>query len=96
MDKEFITSRIVNFVHEYLKNEGIDEKIDGTTELIGGESAFDSNGLVELCIFLEDLSDDNHFQFDWTSDVAMSKSRSMFRSAETLAEEFLKQAEDQN
>ena len=52
-------------------------------------------GLVTLCIFLEDTSGDNDFEFDWTSDAAMSKSRSMFRSAEALAEEFIKQADDQ-
>ena len=33
------------------------------------------------------------FEFDWTSKTAMSKSRSMFRTIESLAEEFLYQKE---
>ena len=33
------------------------------------------------------------FEFDWTSEAAMSKSRSMFRSVAALAEEFSNQSE---
>jgi len=62
-------------------------------QLIGGESALDSMKLVELCITLEDIADDNGFEFDWTSEAAMSKSRSMFRTVLSLSEEFSKQSE---
>jgi hypothetical protein len=42
---------------------------------------------------LEDKASDLGFEFDWTSDAAMSKSRSMFRTAGALAAEFLSQME---
>ena len=62
-------------------------------QLIGGESLLDSMKLVEVCLALEDLADEHEFEFDWTSEVAMSKSRSMFRSVAALAEEFANQSE---
>jgi len=67
------------------------EVSDGT-QLIGGEALLDSMKLVEVCLSLEDAADEKGFEFDWTSDSAMSKSRSMFRTVEALAEEFLVQS----
>jgi len=61
------------------------------TPLIGDGSVMDSMKLVELCLKLEDMAVDIGFEFDWTSDAAMSASRSMFRTAGALAEEFLSQ-----
>jgi len=61
--------------------------------LIGSDSVLDSMKLVELCLALEDKAADLGFEFDWTSDAAMSKSRSMFRTAGALAVEFLSQME---
>ena len=60
--------------------------------LIGGESLLDSLKLVEVCLALEDLADEYEFEFDWTSEAAMSKSRSMFRSVAALSEEFYNQS----
>ena len=62
-------------------------------QLIGNQALLDSMKLVELCLALEDLADDYGFEFDWTSEAAMSKSRSMFRSVGALAEEFANQSE---
>ena len=76
----------------------ISEVLEGKVEishdmqLIGEEPLLDSMKLVEVCLFLEDVADDNGFEFDWTSEAAMSKSRSMFRSVSSLAEEFLNQS----
>jgi acyl carrier protein len=64
------------------------------TPLIGGESLLDSMKLVELCLALEDKATELDFEFDWTSDDAMSKSRSMFRTAGSLATEFFNQMEN--
>jgi hypothetical protein len=61
--------------------------------LIGSESALDSMKLVELCLVLEDKAIEIGFDFDWTSDTAMSRSRSMFRTAGSLAYEFISQME---
>jgi acyl carrier protein len=68
-------------------------KITEDMQLIGGESLLDSMKLVEMCLTLEDLADEHGFEFDWTSETAMSKSRSMFRSVAALAEEFASQSE---
>ena len=56
-----------------------------------GSGALTSMKLVELCLSLEDLARDGGFEFDWTSEAAMSKARSMFRSAGSLADEFIAQ-----
>ena len=63
------------------------------TPLIGGESVLDSMRLVELCLMLEDRASELGFEFDWTSEAAMSRSRSMFRTAGSLANEFCNQME---
>ena len=61
--------------------------------LIGGSSLLDSMKLVELCLALEDMATELGFEFDWTSDSAMSRSRSMFRTAGSLVYEFASQME---
>ena len=76
-------------------NGALEGKVEITDEmqLIGGESLLDSMKLVEVCLELEDLADEHGFEFDWTSEAAMSKSRGMFRSVAALAEEFTLQSE---
>jgi len=70
-------------------------KVSGDTPLIGDGAFLDSMKLIELCISLEDMATDLAFEFDWTSDTAMSKSSSMFRTAGSLATEFIAQMESQ-
>ncbi len=82
--KEIVISAITNAL------EG-DAEVTENMQLIGGESLLDSMNLVEVCLALEDLADEHGFEFDWTSEAAMSKSRSMFRSVAALAEEFANQ-----
>ena len=76
-------------------NDALEGKAEITEEmqLIGGETLLDSMKLVEVCLALEDLADEHGFEFDWTSEATMSKSRSMFRSVAALAEEFASQSE---
>ena len=76
-------------------NDTLEKKVEVTEnmQLIGGESLLDSMSLVQVCLALEDLSDEHGFDFDWTSEAAMSKSRSMFRNIAALAEEFANQSE---
>ena len=75
-------------------NDALDGKVEISEEmqLIGGDSLLDSMKLVEVCLALEDLADEHGFEFDWTSEAAMSKSRSMFRSVAALAQEFQNQS----
>ncbi len=76
-------------------NDALEYKVKVTEDmqLIGGDSLLDSMRLVEVCLALEDLADEHGFEFDWTSEAAMSKSRSMFRNVAALAEEFANQSE---
>tara|TARA_E500000331_G_scaffold324059_1_gene340046 strand:+ start:125 stop:406 length:282 start_codon:yes stop_codon:yes gene_type:complete len=69
-----------------------DVKPSEQMNLIGKEASLDSMKLVELCLALEDKATDLEFEFDWTSEAAMSKSKSLFRTAGTLAEEFYEQS----
>ena len=92
-----------NVIHTWSRREKAEEvmnllvcnkaEITEDMQLIGGESLLDSMKLVEVCLALEDLADEHEFEFDWTSEAAMSKSRSMFRSVGALAEEFANQSE---
>ena len=68
------------------------EEVSDAMQLIGGDSLLDSMKLVEVCLALEDLAEEHGFDFDWTSETAMSKSRSMFRTVSSLAEEFSNQS----
>ena len=66
-------------------------KVKDNTKLIGNESFLDSNALVVLCVDLEEYAMKLNFEFNWTSDKAMSKSLSFFRTAKSLTKEFIKQ-----
>tara|TARA_B100000963_G_C22624843_1_gene671801 strand:- start:2814 stop:3089 length:276 start_codon:yes stop_codon:yes gene_type:complete len=90
MDIDQSKKIIISAITEALEGK---VEVSEEMELIGGDSLLDSMKLVEVCLMLEDLADDNGFEFDWTSDSAMSKSRSMFRSVSALAEEFANQSE---
>ena len=76
-------------------SEITDGEVDPTDDmnLIGKEASLDSMKLVELCLALEDKAGDLDFEFDWTSEAAMSRSRSLFRTVASLAEEFLAQSQ---
>lgn len=78
-------------ISQLLENESL--TVTDDMPLIGGESVLDSMKLVELCLALEDKAAEMGFEFDWTSDAAMSRSRSMFRTAGSLASEFISQME---
>ena len=67
-------------------SDGLSELTKDTT-LIGENSPLDSMGLVSLCIRLEEIAEEDGFEFDWTGET-LSKSKSIFSSIETLAKEF--------
>ena len=58
-------------------NDALESKAEITEDmqLIGGESLLDSMKLIEVCLALEDLADEHGFEFDWTTETAMSRSR---------------------
>ena len=86
-----VKSEVFSQISQLLENKSL--TVTDDMPLIGGESVLDSMKLVELCLALEDKAADIGFAFDWTSDDAMSRSRSMFRTAGSLASEFISQME---
>lgn len=76
----------------------IDEEvdIDPQSSLIGGDSLIDSMGLVQICLALEERSQSEGFSFDWTSEKAMSSLNSIFKTLETLTEEYNRQLTESN
>ena len=71
-----------------------DIDIQPNDPLIGGDSLIDSMVLVQMCIALEEKSHEEGFSFDWTSEKAMSTINSVFRSPQTLVDEFNHQLEE--
>jgi acyl carrier protein len=80
---------VIRHVHALVKDKSL--VVTAETPLIGDLRVLDSLGLVELCLKLEDEASTLGFEFDWTSESAMSRSRSMFRTVATLTEEFQSQ-----
>ena len=90
MNTEQAKEIVIRSINDALEGKA---EISEDMQLIGGEALLDSMKLVEVCLALEDLADEHGFEFDWTSDAAMSKSRGMFRSVSALSEEFASQSE---
>jgi acyl carrier protein len=88
---ELLKNQVFHQISQLLEDKSL-TVTDGMA-LIGGDSVLDSMKLVELCLALEDMAAEIGFEFDWTSDAAMSRSRSMFRTAGSLATEFISQME---
>ena len=88
---ESVKSEVFSQIAQLLENKSL--TVTDDMLLIGGEGVLDSMKLVELCLALEDKAAEIGFEFDWTSDAAMSRSRSMFRTADSLAAEFISQME---
>ena len=76
--------KLYNDVHNYTKFKLVEMLINRLND--GRTKVDDMNSI-------EDLADEHGFEFDWTSEATMSKSRSMFRSVAALAEEFASQSE---
>jgi len=91
LNNQLIKNEIFIIIAELIQDNA--QVINDDTPLIGGDSLLDSMKLVELCLTLEDKATELGFEFDWTSDAAMSKSRSMFRTAGSLTIEFINQME---
>lgn len=88
---EYFISEIYKKISYLLEDKSL--TITNDMPLIGGDSILDSMKLVELCLSLEDWALEIGFEFDWTSEATMSRSRSMFRTAGSLASEFISQME---
>ena len=84
-----MTEQIIEIIRDVSGDEAMDVSDDSS--LVGEQGVLDSMGLVQVCLRLEELADEQGFSFDWTSEAAMSRSRSIFRSVRSLADEFTRQ-----
>ena len=71
---------------------GGDSPVNAETPLIGQNRAVDSADLVVLLLAVEDYARETlGFQWDWTSDSAMSEARSVLRNVGSLAAHLVSQ-----
>ena len=91
MKLQQIENIIIEIVQELMEDEVDCREISLKTNLIGSDAILDSMKLVELSLSLEDKASEIGFDFDWTSENAMSRSKSFFRTVETLSIEFSNQ-----
>ena len=82
---------IIDALMKIMETDGRKAFPSKNSPLMGQGGLIDSMGLVELCLILEDYALDLNFEFDWASEKAMSSTKSIFRSVETLAAEFKRQ-----
>jgi len=86
-------NKVEERVFKEIQNVSEDKRaiVNKTTPLIGAEGTIDSVDLVEMCLSLEDFAVELGFEFDWTSEKAMSATNSIFKDAGSLSKEFIRQ-----
>ncbi len=85
------TEEITNILKEIIESEQEKNNLNSSTPLVGPESSLDSMSIVQLFLALEEKASEFGFDFDWTSEKAMSAMNSIFKSPKTLTEEFNRQ-----
>lgn len=96
MNKEKIIATIIEVLNDYFETQEIDEKATKETALFGKDSILDSMGLVNVIIDIESRFLDEDIEISLTSESAMSRRNSPFRTVETLADFILEQVEAEN
>lgn len=84
IDNDF--TALVSFMRDELNVDSSDLGPD--TSLVGADAIVDSLGLVQISLFLEERATDEGWDFDWTSEKAMSVRTSMYRTIESILHEF--------
>lgn len=96
MNLKKVINEICKVVDEYLESKDINIKIDINTVLFGQNSVLDSIGLVNVIVDIESKFLDEGIQISFTSEKAMSRKNSPFRTIETFAEFIKEQIELNN
>ncbi len=84
-------AEVIQILEEIARSEDSTISLDKNSMILNGDYNFDSMALVQLCISLEEKSNKFGFDFDWTSEKAMSSMNSIFRTPLTICNEFNKQ-----
>ena len=96
MKVEEISKVIIETINDYFETQEIDEKANEETVLFGRNSVLDSMGLINVIIDIESAFLDEDIEISLTSEKAMSRRNSPFRTVTTLAEYIVEQVEGNN
>ena len=88
------TEYVVKILKEIIESEEEKKVLNNSTSLLGPNSNIDSMAIVQLFLALEEKALDFNFEFDWTSEKAMSSMNSIFKSPDSLTEEFNRQLKE--
>ena len=86
MEEMEIKKILIKTTNEYFESQDLNEKANGNTVLFGSESVLDSMGLVNVIIDIESRFLDKGYEISLTSEKAMSRKQSPFRTISTLAD----------
>ena len=81
-----ILKTLIETTNEYFESQDFTEKANQNTVLFGKKSIIDSVGLVNIIIDVESRFLDEGYEISLTSEQAMSRRNSPFRTISTLAE----------
>jgi len=85
MGKNEIRKMIIETIKDYLVTQDVFHEINEQTSLIGKDAIVDSMGLVTIIIDLESNFLDKGYEVSLTSEKAMSRKISPFRSVNALS-----------
>lgn len=86
MNKKRILIILTSVLNDYFETKEMNEKATEETSLFGKDSVLDSMGLVNVIIDIESRFLDEDLEISLTSEKAMSRRQSPFRTISTLAE----------
>ncbi len=84
MEKKEAIEIVINAVKEYIDDESA--QINESAILLGNNAVVDSIGLVNLIVDVESALAEKDIEITLTSEDAMSRRKSPFRSVETLGD----------
>lgn len=93
MDKLKINEIVVSCIETYLAENGGGIEINDNTPLIGNARLLDSMGLVNVLVDIETAFLDEDIELSLTSEAAMSRRISPFRSVGSLCNFIMNQLE---
>ena len=94
-EKEIIIV-LIEVINEYFETQDINDKANEETVLFGKDSILDSMGLVNIIIDIESRFLDEDIEISLTSEKAMSRRNSPFRTVNSLADYIVEQIEENN
>lgn len=84
MEKNEAKEIVINAIKEYIDDKSV--QISESAILLGNDAVVDSIGLVNLIVDVESALAEKDIEITLTSEDAMSRRKSPFRSVETLSD----------